>query len=192
MKKLILIIIITIILLLFGCEAETASNGQAQLENSETSSGTGDNTQSSESNNSGTSEGSGGYYFRHEGNLFGMNEDINDVISKIGEPNQTFESPSCAFEGTDLSLYYDGFIIDAYPLNGRHYVLSIVFTDDSVSTPEGIRFGASFDNMVATYGNNYENMLDLFSYIQDGVKLSFLFEEDEIIDISYYYELALN
>jgi hypothetical protein len=133
-----------------------------------------------------------GYYFVYSGGYIALSDDIGRVISEIGEPYNIFESPSCAFLGVDKKLYYEGFIIDTYPFEGNDFVLSIMLTDSSVMTPEGIRLGASFDNMVAAYGNDYENMLDLFSYTKNGSKLSFLFENDEIVDITYYYLLAGN
>ena len=131
-----------------------------------------------------------GFYFVYAGVRINLNDNMADVLAQIGEPNAMFESPSCAFDGVDRIFYFDGFIIDTFPLGDNDYVLSIVITDSSLLTPEGVGLGSSFDNMVAAYGNDYENMLDLFSYIKDGVRLSFLFEDDEIVDITYYFMLA--
>ena len=133
-----------------------------------------------------------GFYFVYAGVRIGLNDNMADVLAQIGEPNYMFESPSCAFDGIDRIFYFDGFIIDTFPRGDNDYVLAIVITDRSLLTPEGIGLGSSFDNMVAAYGNDYDNMLDLFSYIKDGVRLSFLFEGDEIVDITYYYMGALN
>ncbi|MCL2873639.1 MAG: hypothetical protein FWE29_01755 [Defluviitaleaceae bacterium] len=131
-------------------------------------------------------------YFTHNGVQINMNDDMSGVLEKMGEPLHMFESPSCAFEGIDRIFYFEGFIIDTYPHNGNDYVLSIVFRDDSASTQRGISLGSNYDDMIAAYGNDYVNMLNLFSYVQDGVRLSFLFEDDKIVDVTYYNMLALN
>jgi hypothetical protein len=34
--------------------------------------------------------------------------------------------------------------------------LSVFFTDDTVSTPEGIALGMSLDELIAAYGDDYE------------------------------------
>ena len=202
------IIILTIIislsaLLLSGCNTEQNGSdytpaavirtGQATTQADDSNDGyDGDNAPEMEALGESPYNRLRGFYFVYAGVPIGLNDNMADVLDQIGEPIAMFESPSCAFDGVDRIFYFDGFIIDTYPRGDNDYVLAIVITDSSLLTPEGIGLGMSFDNMVAAYGNDYENMLDLFSYIRDGVRLSFLFEDDKIVDITYYFMLATN
>jgi len=130
-------------------------------------------------------------YFIHDNLHINMNDNMIDVLAQTGEPLHMFESPSCAFEGIDRIFYFDGFIVDTFPVGDEDFVLALVFRDDTVATQNGIKLGATYADMVLAYGDGYDNMLNLFSYTIDGVRLSFLFEGDEIVDITYYNLAAL-
>jgi|GEM_PF-521323 len=132
------------------------------------------------------------YYFMVNGAYIALNENATQVFTEIGQPNQIFESPSCAFKGIDKILYYNGFTINTYPDEEQDFIISITLTDESHQTPEGARLGMSFDEVVGLYGTNYDNMLDLYSYIKGDVKVAFLFEDDALVDITYYYMPAAN
>ena len=128
------------------------------------------------------------YDFMHQETLIVLDEDTVQLFADIGQPNKIFESPSCAFEGMDKILYYDGFYITTYPFDDKNdRIQTITLTDESAATPEGISLGMSFDAMLDAYGNGYDNMLDLYSYVIDDIKISFLFEDDALADITYYY-----
>ena len=205
MRQIMILTVITLsMLLLIGCDTEQpmgytpaavigAEQGASQANGNNNGGDIGSLPEAYDQNGSSYNNDSRrGFYFVYAGVRINLNDNMADVLAQIGEPIAMFESPSCAFDGVDRIFYFDGFIIDTYPCGDNDYVLSIVITDSSLLTPEGIGLGSSFDNMVAAYGNDYENMLDLFSYIKDGVRLSFLFEGDEIVDITYYFMWATN
>lgn len=126
-----------------------------------------------------------GYSFEYKDlNIF-MNMDVAPVINNLGEALEYFEAESCAFKGLDKTYTYPGFEITTYPLNGSDNISSIYIMDDSVSTPEGIYLGASVDEMIAAYGDDYTESSGAYTYTKDDSKLQFITKDDEIIAITY-------
>lgn len=74
------------------------------------------------------------------------------VIEALGQPNSYTEEASCAFEGLDKTWVYSGFSLTTYPNGGEDYIHTIWFTDDSVTTEEGIFIGAAQQAVDAAYG----------------------------------------
>ncbi|GHV04816.1 hypothetical protein FACS1894217_00670 [Clostridia bacterium] len=114
----------------------------------------------------------------------------DDFIAAAGEPTKVFESPSCAFEGIDKILYYPGFVINTYPDNGVDFILSVVFEDDSVKTPEGIFLGSSAADVESKYGKAQTSDATQLKYVKGDTSLTFLLEDGAVSDISYRYTKA--
>lgn len=124
------------------------------------------------------------FYFAYKERVVELNANAADVYARIGEPNEVFESPSCAFKGVDKKLYYDGFYIDTYPLEGVDYVLSITLSDQT-KTPEGIGIGSSFAEVKSVYGEDYEKKLIRYIYHKGDSRLEILIEGDVVTDLTY-------
>jgi hypothetical protein len=133
-----------------------------------------------------------GFYFVYKDCCIFLNEDYEQVSAKIGKANDVFEIPSCAFDGIDRMFYYDDFIISTYPDGDKDLLLTINLTADAVRTPEGVGLGMSFDDMINAYGYDYENNFELYIYAKGDTELSFLFEDDILADINYYFLPAVN
>jgi hypothetical protein len=114
-----------------------------------------------------------------------MGADANDIISALGEPGSLFEVPSCAFDGIDKTLIYNGFEIYTYPAGGKDLVLSVVITG-GVQTKEGLGLGMAYDDMVAIYGEDYSNPAAAYIYTAGGAELRVIIEGGVVTDISYY------
>jgi hypothetical protein len=114
----------------------------------------------------------------------------DDFIAKAGAPSDTLEVPSCAFEGIDKLLYYPGFVVNTYPIDGIDYILSVTLEDDSVETPEGVYLGMDKDEIPDVFGPAAIDANEIV-YTKGGTTLTFLTEENAVIDISYYYTAAL-
>jgi len=127
------------------------------------------------------------YYFIYNDYYILLNEDYERAAAKIGAANDTFEVPSCAFEGIDKMFYYDDFMITTYPDGDKDFILSITLTGENIKTPEGVGLGMSFEDMINAYGDDYDNNLELYSYTRGDIELAFLFENDILADINYYY-----
>jgi hypothetical protein len=124
--------------------------------------------------------------FKANGVTIKMNDNANDIVAALGAPNQTFSTPSCAFDGEDKIYYYNGFFISTYPSGETDYVLSVTIQSGSVATPEGVKIGMNYDGMVEALGENYSQMLDSYKYTVGDTELTLIFEGGSIVEITYY------
>lgn len=83
-----------------------------------------------------------------------MHADAAPVIAALGEPKSYTEQASCAFDGLDKTYSYGSFSISTYPKDGKDYISQLWFTDDQVSTEEGIRIGDSLSKVEQVYGSD--------------------------------------
>lgn len=132
-------------------------------------------------------EQSSEYQFVTKGLVVMMGADAAPIIDALGEPQNYFEAPSCAFEGIDRIYYFSGFELYTFPVDGEDFVLSLSLTDDSVTTNEGVYLGMTYDRMVAAYGDDYEQYLGQYTYKRGSSSLSFLIEDSKIVLITYTY-----
>lgn len=119
-----------------------------------------------------------------KGTAVSVNQDMTEVLAAEGEPLSYFEAESCAFNGLDKTYTYAGFVISTRPEGEKDFVNSILLTDDSVTTPEGVYIGSSKDAVIAAYGEGDEVGLSL-SYIKGDCTLNFIFDGDTVISIEY-------
>ena len=118
------------------------------------------------------------------GYIVSIDDNMADVLAALGEPLSYFEATSCAFEGLDKTYTYSGFVITTRPDGDQDYVNSILLTDDSVVTPEGVYIGCSADDVTAAYGegSRTENVI---SYSKGNSAMNFVLEGDKVISIEY-------
>lgn len=113
-----------------------------------------------------------------------IDQDMAEVLAALGEPQSYFEAASCAFEGLDKTYTYSGFQVLTRPDGDKDYVNSILLTDDSVTTPEGLYIGASTADVTAAYGEG-ESLGSSLRYTKEGTVLSFILDNDKVISIEY-------
>lgn len=130
-----------------------------------------------------------GYMFKTDGIsgsiLLTADMEAAPVINALGEPENYFEAPSCAFMGVDKIYTYSHFEIDTYPDGGTDKISMILFLDDLVATPEGICIGMTIDDVKRVYGNGYEEINGACVYKKNNTKLTFLVKNGEISSIEY-------
>jgi hypothetical protein len=129
-----------------------------------------------------------GYEFSHNGTSVALGGLASDFTTSAGEPDKIFEAPSCAFVGVDKILYYPGFTVNTFPVDGVDYILAVVFTDDSVATPEGIYLGMTRTDVEAAYGKPSQEEDNGSTYNKGGMSLRFVFENDVAVGLKYYYD----
>ena len=113
-----------------------------------------------------------------------IDQNISEVLDAIGEANSYFEAASCAFEGLDKTYTYSGFVITTRPEGDEDLVNSILLTDDSVTTAEGIYIGSPQADVLATYGDSStEN--NVIQYTLGNTTLNFILEESVVLSIEY-------
>lgn len=113
-----------------------------------------------------------------------MDMDMAQVLSALGEPQSYFEAASCAFDGLDKTYTYAGFTVITRPDGDKDYVNSVLLTDDSATTAEGIYIGSSLDDVTSAYGQ--ADLQDgVVSYTRGNCTITFIFEENSVISIEY-------
>ena len=135
---------------------------------------------------------SDGFAFAHNGENIFMGEYTNNIIPLLGVEPEPYFADSCTSEGMMVSYVYGGFELQAYAKNdGDDFrVFSVVIHDDSVTTPEGVYIGSTVQDMINAYGEDYEAYESMpgefyYRYTKNGTALSFDFDGDVIIYITY-------
>jgi hypothetical protein len=83
-------------------------------------------------------------------------------------------------------ISYNGFELTLYPdENGNYKVWSIFFTDDTVSTAEGISLGMSPEEVKAAYGDDYTEAGRQLVYLKGETRLIFIITEEKVTSIEY-------
>lgn len=126
-----------------------------------------------------------GYVFESGKVSIAMNAKVAPILKDLGNAKEYFEAESCAFQGMDKTYTYNGFELHTYELDKVDYVVSVIFTDDSVSTKEGISLNADLSEVLKTYGDKYTQKSNLYTFEQDKSKLSFLIENNKVTSIEY-------
>lgn len=91
---------------------------------------------------------------------FGILDPAADVLSALGEPDSTYESNSCAYQGKDKFYYYDGFEVLVNDIDGTERITGITIADDTVSNPQGVKIGMKIDEALS--------LMDGIEYAQSG------------------------
>ena len=115
------------------------------------------------------------YFFEYNGVKIGIDDLSEPILKALGEPMHYFEAPSCAFQGMDKIYSYNSFEFQTYTEDGKDYIYSIHFLDDSVTTYEGIGLNASLEDIVDAYGSNYVQSFNQYTYTKgNAILASFL------------------
>lgn len=126
-----------------------------------------------------------GFTFTYNGCQITPNTEAAPVIEALGEPKNYTEETSCAFDGLDKTYYYGSFYLTTYPLEGKDFVCSIWFVDDSVSTNEGIRIGSTQAEVEAIYTGAAFNGTNACTLTQGESKLTILLADGLVSSIQY-------
>ena len=164
----------------YGCsstETEAPVNMGGQTTVSVETSGEGQGQQSSDN-----------YTFVYSDASVQVNSDITGALAQLGDGYKYFESESCAYQGKDKVYTYPFFVIYTYPLDGKDFIASIELKADTVQTQEGIKIGSSKDDVVAAYGDGYEDAGSVMKYTKGITVLSFIIKDGEVSSIVYDYK----
>lgn len=141
-----------------------------------------------EGNQGNLTEGSteNGYFFVTGGVTIGVDMDMDELVSKLAEAKSVFEAPSCAGEGVDYVYSFGSFEIETYPAaDGKNRIGYIVLKDDTTATAEGIDLSMTKEDVIHTYGEDYEEYGEGIIYEKAGTKLTFIFDGEVIKSIQY-------
>lgn len=126
-----------------------------------------------------------GYVFENNGVEVAVNAAPDAVISALGEPVDTAEEASCAFEGKDITYFYNDFeILVAAPAGADSYISSVVIKSDAVSTPEGLEIGMAQSKVTELYGDcAFDD--PLYIYKKGNMQLRIKCVDDVVTAIEY-------
>ena len=95
----------------------------------------------------------GELYFASGEVKFGIMDPAQEVLDALGEPQGTFESDSCAYQGKDMFYYYDGFEVMVNDVDGTLRITGITLADDTVSNPQGVKIGMDMSEALSLMGD---------------------------------------
>ena len=131
------------------------------------------------------SGGAGGYMYETNGVKLEIDSEMSQYEDALGEPISMFESESCAIGDLDKVFTYHGFRVDTYQFDGIDYISDVIFTDDTVSTPEGAAIGDSVDRIKELYGEPTSQDDVRMVYENGDMKLVFLLDGTTVNTIEY-------
>ena len=125
------------------------------------------------------------FTFIYQGVAISPHGDAAPVVEALGDPKSYTEESSCAVEGLDKTYYYGSFYLSTYPMDGKDYVYTLWFADDTVATEEGIRIGSNQADVESVYGADSFNGTNAYVLIKGNSKLMILITEGEVSAIRY-------
>lgn len=116
-----------------------------------------------------------------------LNEDIEEIMKKIGEYKEYSESKSCLYEGFDRKYTYDGIVINTYPKGDKNYVSTIEVLSKDVILSKNVKVGDSANKIVEVFGEDYAEKEETYcTYEYGNYGIAFYFE-DGLIDVIELY-----
>ncbi len=127
--------------------------------------------------------------FVYENNSINLDDEIDDVLSKLSSLNEYdySEAESCYYPGLDKTYKWDGLELITYPnTDGSERLCSITIKNDSFATSKGISVGSKASDVVDTYGDKYTKEGLAYRYsIDDNHYLDVYVLNDIVDSISY-------
>jgi len=127
------------------------------------------------------------YSFVYNNVTLTPNAKSEELIEKIGEEYQYFETNSCAYLGKDKVYTFANFVITTYPSDDGDFISCIEITSDAVSTSEGIYIGDKMEKVISVYGNDYKDSGSSITYTSGKTSISFIPDGDNVDTILYTY-----
>lgn len=125
------------------------------------------------------------FSFTYNGTKITLGAEAAPIIDALGEPRSYTEEQSCAFDGMDKTYYYGSFYLSTCSVDGKDYVYSLWFADDTVATPEGIRIGSTGAQAEAAYGRESLNGANAWVLTEGKSTLSILLTDGAVSALRY-------
>ena len=124
------------------------------------------------------------YVFKSGNTTIEMKAEAEPLLKSLGAYKNSYEAPSCAFDGMDKIYSYNGFDLMTYTQNGKDLVSGVVLRDDTVETPEGITIGSKAEDVKKAYGD-FEKDATSATYKSENCKLLIIFENGVVTSVQY-------
>lgn len=114
-----------------------------------------------------------------------MKANAAPILAALGEPKSYTEEASCAFTGLDKTYYFGSFYLATYPQGNQDHIFSVWFTDDTVTTAEGIYIGSTQAAVEAAYGKDGYNGVNAYILNKGETKLTIILTDGVVSSIAY-------
>lgn len=122
----------------------------------------------------------------YKGFSFGIFDKAETVMEAIGEPMDSFTSPSCAYQGEDYFYYYDGLELTVNDIDGEMLITGITLADDTVETPQGLRLGMDVEKALELMAMDYTESNGVYSFVSGETKLLLQTDSDQTLSAIEY------
>lgn len=112
-------------------------------------------------------------------------DQIEHILSSLGDPKSIYETPSCFFDGNDRVYSYEAFDVNSAVIDGKETCVAVIITGSSVKTPEGIAIGSSAADVQSAYGAYDSEETGQYVWHRHGAELVIVIIEDQVTSISY-------
>lgn len=133
----------------------------------------------------------GELYYEANGLKFGIMDYAEGVFDVLGEPMDTFESESCAYQGSDYFYYYDGFEVMTNEIDGEMRITGITVDDDTVQNPQGVKIGMDIEEALSLMGDGYTQNGAVYKFITGSTLLMIKAGDDNTVS-AIEYAVAAN
>jgi predicted small lipoprotein YifL len=184
MKKIIcMLLVLTVVAAMAAC-GSTPSNGPATTD---PSAGASQPEQSAPADPGVSDETTDTLYYDANGVIIHVYDLAEDTLASLGEPMNTFESASCAYQGMDYFYYYDGFELTVNEVDGAKRITVIKIADDTVSNPQGLKIGSTEEELKQLMGDGYTESAGLYTFAEGFTALQVQVKEGKVASIVYIY-----
>lgn len=110
-----------------------------------------------------------------------------DIINKVGTPDDIMSAPSCFFDGEDTIYIYEDFSLYTYRDGDKDYLYIIELSTDKNATEFGGKVGMNIADIEELYGYDSTGTATSKVYkLSENSKLRFTFDETETVTLIEY------
>ena len=111
----------------------------------------------------------------------------DDIINKVGTPDDIMSAPSCFFDGEDTIYVYEDFSLYTYRDGDKDYLYIIELSTDKNATEFGGKVGMDIADIEEMYGFNSTGTATSKVYkLGENSKLRFSFDDSGIVNLIEY------
>ena len=115
-----------------------------------------------------------------------IHEGIFQILKEQGLSIPNFVLPNSVVTAElDKTYYYGSFYLATYPMDGKDYVYTLWFADDTVATADGIRIGSTQAQVETVYGADAFNGTNAFEMTKGSSKLTILITDGIVSGVRY-------
>ncbi len=124
---------------------------------------------------------------RIDGSIIKIDDNIKDVMKKIGETQDVEQAKSCLYNGYDKAYKYDDCTIRTYPDGDDDYVNSIEIYSSEIGIEKAVHVGDTIETVKKVYGDNPAFDTDTYSaYEDEEYGVAFYYENEKVNEIEIY------